>query len=75
MSHRVLPDLRLLAEAAALLPPAEHWADPYFELAPQPGGLPLTFRRIRVRDLDGAAYRWVYEGKVLVSPATDVSGD
>lgn len=63
---RFIPRSETVLKAAESLPDAEEWTRETCEVALDNGHV-LTFRRIKMKDSGGKGYRWIYDGRIVVS--------
>jgi hypothetical protein len=66
MSEKFIPSKESVIRAAAELPEADKTKTETHEVALDKKRS-LTFRRIKMKDSGGKGYRWIYDGKMVVS--------
>ncbi|MCC5807629.1 MAG: hypothetical protein JJU00_14995 [Opitutales bacterium] len=66
MSEKFIPSKESVIRAAAELPDADKIKTETHEVALDKKRN-ITFRRIKMKDSSGKGYRWIYDGKMVVS--------
>lgn len=66
MSEKFIPSKETVMRAAGELPEADKAKDDTHEIAIDKKRS-VSFRRIKMKDSSGKGYRWIYDGKMVVS--------